>query len=319
MGPAPTLQVGADKMAVFAAAATFTGAAFGAASAYAASYAAAYAAHSRAIKTARTTDRAAIVERSFPYARAHEVKDFFAKLAPEFAARGFTRDTTIALAALCRDEVSAPLREAIDSVFGDAFNAQCLGGAIMLGKIGMGAFMHHSPTEGGENGRERYAFFAFAHAAVDSRGQMGAIQREGRHACSNACGALIGALGRAKGMKDPFSECPPECVPVDRLNPEFTFLCARLDDAMAQPGAKPAGKMDLSDMTKLSADVSKRDLEELIAETVDTDKSDYCVVTGIHVHNWAPQFGGAEPNLEFVVPTACYSVVRGCRVDHHIY
>ena len=58
---------------------------------------------------------------------------------------------------------------------------------------------------------------------------------------------------------------------------------------MAQPGAKPAGKMDLSDMTKLSADVSKRDLEELIAETVDTDKSDYCVVTGIHVHNWAPQ------------------------------
>ena len=39
------------------------------------------------------------------------------------------------------------------------------------------------------------------------------------------------------------------------------------------------------------------------------------VVTGIQIHNWAEEFDGAEPNLEFVAPTSVYAVVDGQRVD----
>ena len=64
--------------------------------------------------------------------------------------------------------------------------------------------------------------------------------------------------------------------------------------------------------------VRAKQQEELIAEMVDPAAADYCVLSGVHVHNWAPVFGSDEPNVEFVIPTACYSVVQGERLNHDL-
>ena len=39
------------------------------------------------------------------------------------------------------------------------------------------------------------------------------------------------------------------------------------------------------------------DLELLISKTVNREKADYAVVTGVQVHNWATEFDNSEPNL----------------------
>jgi hypothetical protein len=277
-----------------------------------------------ALSASQKNARAEVVAKAFPKTAPPALADeFMGRAAAAFAARGLSRDTTIALTAMCRDEACAGMRELVEEHYGQSFHAHSLGGAITLGKVGMGAFMHHSPTEGGPGGRERYAFISMAHCAVDSSGKVGAMQREGRHECSSGCGALLGALGHVKGGGGDAGTPAwrkQDSLELDRLNPEFKFLCRRVDSAMAQPGAPNPKKIGLADMTILAAGTAREDLEELIADCVDTKAADYCVITGIHVHNWGPVFNTGEgdvPNLEYVIPTSCYSVVNGHRVDHN--
>ena len=42
--------------------------------------------------------------------------------------------------------------------------------------------------------------------------------------------------------------------------------------------------------------------------------ADYAVVTGVQIHNWATDFDGGAPSLEFVAPTKMYIVVNGVKV-----
>ena len=46
---------------------------------------------------------------------------------------------------LCRDEVTAVLKDKIESVFGGSFNTNGLGGVLTCGVTGMGAGLSHSP------------------------------------------------------------------------------------------------------------------------------------------------------------------------------
>ncbi len=39
------------------------------------------------------------------------------------------------------------------------------------------------------------------------------------------------------------------------------------------------------------------------------------MVTGVQIHNWAEEFDGGEPNLEWVAPVNVYAVVNGQRFD----
>ncbi len=39
------------------------------------------------------------------------------------------------------------------------------------------------------------------------------------------------------------------------------------------------------------------------------------MVTGIQIHNWAEEFDGSEPNLEWVAPVNVYAVVDGRRYN----
>jgi hypothetical protein len=46
---------------------------------------------------------------------------------------------------LCRDEVTIPLKDKIEAVFGSSFNTNGLGGVLTCGVTGMGAGFSHSP------------------------------------------------------------------------------------------------------------------------------------------------------------------------------
>jgi len=42
--------------------------------------------------------------------------------------------------------------------------------------------------------------------------------------------------------------------------------------------------------------------------------ADYAVITGVQIHNWASDFAGGAPSLEFVAVTKMYVVVNGIKV-----
>ncbi|GFH06001.1 LCIB_C_CA domain-containing protein, partial [Haematococcus lacustris] len=129
------------------------------------------------------------------------VDDFMARLEVALSGFGFTGDNTIAMTNLCRDEVTIPLKDKIESVFGGSFNTNGLGAVLTCGVTGMGAGLSHSPVC---DGKEHYVFFAFPHIAINSAGEVGAIARPGRQNKSCACGALQKCLNelRAEGSED---------------------------------------------------------------------------------------------------------------------
>ncbi len=47
---------------------------------------------------------------------------------------------------LCRDEVTVPLKDKIEAVFGGSFNTNGLGAVLTCGVTGMGAGLSHSPV-----------------------------------------------------------------------------------------------------------------------------------------------------------------------------
>ena len=67
------------------------------------------------------------------------------------------------------------------------------------------------------------------------------------------------------------------------------------------------------DVTKVAERTISDDLEFLISKTVNTDKADYAVITGVQIHNWAYEFEDDSPNMEFVYPTSAYVVVNGTK------
>ena len=85
---------------------------------------------------AQLAARAAVVARVFAgQAPPVEASRLLRAAAGHFAARGLTRDATIALTAFCRDEACAPLRALVERHYGPSFHAHSLGGAITLGKV----------------------------------------------------------------------------------------------------------------------------------------------------------------------------------------
>jgi len=69
--------------------------------------------------------------------------------------------------------------------------------------------------------------------------------------------------------------------------------------------------MSLADLTKVAERTITDDLECLIEKAVDVRKADFAVVTGVEIHNWAPELGSGVPSLEFVAPAKVYTCVNG--------
>jgi hypothetical protein len=175
-------------------------------------------------------------------------------------------------------------------MWGEAFNFSSLAGMFFAGKTGLTAAMHHAPIE---DGKERYVFYALPHIAINEEGRIGVCKREGRAGESTACGALHAfqkelASGRVN-------------LTMDNEDVEQSLIRMRLLREIPY-GSVP----DLLELTKVARTVIQTDLENTIKKVVNTNKSNYAVVTGIQIHG---------PSGNYVWPSECYAVVNGERKD----
>jgi len=262
------------------------------------------------ITTTYLSGRLRQVSQYFPDALG--VDDFIARVEIALHAYGFHGSNTIACCNLCRDEVTHTLKQKFDGVFGSSFNTNGLGGVLTCGVTGLSAGLSHAPQSEGLV-KERYAFFSFPHIGVDSTGKVGSISRPGQPGASGACGALIAALGQIKDAGLAASCAEPGVH--DARDPEYSILKQRLARRLKYEGTDDGeiNEMSLVDMTDVAERTITDDLEFLIKNSVDTEKADYAVVTGVQIHSWSTEFDDDSPNLEFISPCSCYVVIRGVR------
>jgi len=241
------------------------------------------------------------------FPNALSVDDFITRVEIALCGYGFTGRNSIACTNLCRDEITAVLKDKIETSFGGSFNTNGLGGVLTCGVTGIGAGLSHSPICE-TSGRERYVFFTFPHIAIDSEGTVGSISRPGRSGTSCACGALVKCLGelKAEGVGN---NCKVPGVH-DPLDPEYTILKQRLARRIRYENLD-VSTMDLAAITKVAERMITDDLEYLIEKAVDPKKADYAVVAGVQIHNWSTDFEDGNPNLEWVAPSKLYAVVNG--------
>ncbi len=216
--------------------------------------------------------------------------DFIKKTYAALKELGFNDDNTIAATCICRDEISQTLRSIIKHMWGEAFNLSSLAGMFFAGKTGLAAAMHHAPIVAG---KERYVFYALPHVAIDADGKLGVCRREGREAESTACGALNAFQKEMAGGKLNLT--------MDNEDVEQSLIRMRLLREI------PYGNVpDLLELTKITQTAIQTDLENTLKKVVDTNKSDYAVITGIQVHG---------PETNYVWPAECYAIVTNKKVE----
>lgn len=215
--------------------------------------------------------------------------EFIKKTYAAFKEHGFHDHNTIAATCICRDEISQSLRSIIKHMWGEAFNLSSLAGMFFAGKTGLKAAIHHAPVE---NGKERYIFYALPHIAIDATGRLGVCHREGREEESSACGALNAFQQEMAGGKIDLS--------LHNDDVEQSLLKMRLIREIRY-GHVP----DLLELTRLAQVAIQADLEEILAQVVQKDKSDYGLACGIQIHG---------PQANCVWPAACYVVVDGEKI-----
>ena len=210
------------------------------------------------------------------------MKQTYDKLTP----LGFTGKNTFACLSACRDEITKPLVDQTDLVWGEVFNFSSLAGSLTLGKTGFAAAVSHAPVV---EGVERYVFIAMPHIAISEKGEIGIVYREGRSGASHACGALGAIVNEINSGK--------LHLQLDLDDIEQSILKTKIFEKL-EYGEKP----DLIRITKIAHEIIKEDLERLI-EISEKEPFDYAVLTGIMIH------GPEESN--YVCPQTFYTITKG--------
>ncbi len=235
--------------------------------------------------------------------------DFVEKTYTELNKLGFNADNSIACVGICRDEISQALTESVNKKWGYAFNLSSLAGMFFAGKTGLLAAMHHSPIV---DGKERYVFYVMPHIAIDNEGRIGVCKRQGREGDSIACGALnafqkeimikeVSVSVNSVSDNKSKDKLTPTLITDTAFNDdiEYSLIKIRLSKEI------PSGNVpDLLELTKITQKAIQADLESALKATVDTNKSDYAVISGIQIH-------GHDGN--HVSPVSCYAVLNGLR------
>jgi hypothetical protein len=216
--------------------------------------------------------------------------EFVRRTYEELQKKGFDGPNGFACVAVCRDELTRPLVDLIQKVWGEAFTFSSLGGLLFLGRTGFLAAQHHAPRVGG---KERYVFFALAHIALDAQGQVGVCVRPGRDEISSACGALVAFRKELESGRLSLALDPDDM--------EQSLLKQRLIP-LIRYGEVP----DLVTLTRAAEAAIREDLERMLDQTVDRAHADYAVLTGIQVHG---------PDRNYVWPGALYAVVDRGRAE----
>ena len=144
---------------------------------------------------------------------------------------GYTRERTLPLVSICRDELTTDFFAAIQEIWGPAFTLAGLGGVPALGRTGWDAAFSHIPND---NGRGAVLVLGFPHIGIEDDGAIGVTLRPGQTTPTSTCGALSSIQQRASD-----GTLPTE---VDVEDYEATKLALRLVD----PDKPPSSLVDLT-------------------------------------------------------------------------
>ncbi len=162
------------------------------------------------------------VEATFPGAM--PAAEYLSRVGAAMTDLGFDRDRTLPLVSICRDELTTPFFDQIESEWGNAFQLAGLGGIPALGWTGWQAALGHIPDA---TGRGAVVVFGFPHIGIEDDGSIGVTIRPGQTQPTATCGALTAICQRAAS-----GDLPTE---VDVEDYEATNLAMRLVDPSGPP------------------------------------------------------------------------------------
>lgn len=179
---------------------------------------------------------------------------------------GFTRDRTLSVVSICRDELTTAFLADIERMWGPAFTLAGLGGLPGLGRTGWDAALSHVPDDGG---RGALLALGFPHIGIEDDGSIGVTQRHGQNIPTATCGALTAVLGQSGRGEIPTS--------IDPDDYEASRLAVRLLTDQDQPES-------LVDLTVRTLGAIQTDLWAAIDAAEVWRTHDVAVFCGIQVH-----------------------------------
>ncbi len=196
------------------------------------------------------------------------VAEFTESLQRQAAELGFTKEGSLLMTGVCRDELCIPFVETLEDAWGPAFQIGSLGGLLFLGTTGLAAAAEHAPTVGPQR---RYVVVAVTHLGLDGDGRPGLVRRHGQPRESAACGALMMLVGEiASGRTS---------TALDPADIEAGLLRGRV---LRQLGRVPAA--DPLAVTLAARDAIGADFVRILHELHLEGRADVLLTTGVLVH-----------------------------------
>ena len=211
------------------------------------------------------------LQKNFP--GAVPIDDFVFQTKQTLVQKGFyPHVNTFVCVGLCRDEITSPLEEEIEAMWGHAFICGSLGGMLFCGKTGFSAAHHHAPDNG------RIVYYCFTHIAIDHEGQIGAVYRtrSGMTEKTTACGALAAFTAEIAANKLNL-KFDPDDIEMSTLKKYIVRKTGLSTDAAHPPS--------LLQVTMAAYQTITADLERYAK--IDADKfkeREYALFTGVQIH-----------------------------------
>lgn len=194
--------------------------------------------------------------------------ELVADLTADIANYEFTPGDAIPMISVCRDEITRPLVDAVEALWGNSFNLGSIAAMIFTGTTGLGAGMHHAPDI---DEVERFLFIVAPHIAISDAGVVGKVWRPGVPTISSACGSLIGFLGEMNSGTVNFQ--------LNTTDLEQSMMKGQMSTHF-QYGTIPA----LQDLTKDAQVLILSQLTAALATFNLVGTAEYIVVSGVQIH-----------------------------------
>jgi len=198
-------------------------------------------------------------------------EEYVKRTVEALAPHGLVAQQTLAMAALCRDELTVELTRRISETWGFPFRLGSLAGMLLTGKSGLAAGLAHAPMV---EGRQRVVVYAMPHVGIREDGTVGSVNRPGQDGATTACGALVRFRTElAEGVLR---------VDLDEYDAEMSLTRQRLVRELRY-GVVP----DIIELTTLARDVILDDLMHIGELVPGWAEADVAVFSGIQIHTVA--------------------------------
>lgn len=221
------------------------------------------------------------------------VYEFLSTILKTTIEQNFTKENSIAVLQICRDEIVHSLKSCVDSIYGSSFNLASLGCILTCGVTGLKACLSHCPII---DGKRKILFFIFPHIATNN------IKRYKIDEDSIACGALY------KYFDDFIKNKKYNIIESSDLNKigshdpndiEFSILSQRLS-RFIQHHQTNLDELDLMKITELVRIMTTQNLIELIDKCL--DKNDhYIIFSGIQIHSGQTDSNKVSTEDKFII------------------